>query len=35
LVVGDGDDVVEDDITGEEVEEVVPVGEPVEALFDD
>ena len=33
-VAGDRDDVVEDDIVGEEVEEVVPVGEPVEALFD-
>ena len=34
-VAGDRDDVVEYDIIGEEVEEVVPVGEPVEALFDD
>ena len=33
-VAGDRDDVLEDDIIGQEVEEVVPVGEPVEALFD-
>src|ERR1700693_4669887 len=34
-VAGNRDDVVEDDLVGKEVEEVVPVGEPIEALFDD
>ena len=34
-VAGDGDDVVEDDGIGEEIEEVVAVCESPEALFDD
>jgi hypothetical protein len=34
-VAGHGDDVVENDLVGQQVEEVCPVGESNERLFDD
>ena len=34
-VAGSGDDVVKDDVFGQQVEEVLAVGEAVESLLDD